>query len=336
MTVILIAITILLVVFFRGNVRKNEKKVALKDYSDYYVMISEDRESDFYRAVYESALEAAREKDAFVEFLGDNLSQEYSKEDLLRIAIASKVDGIILVADDNDETKELINEATKNDIQVVTLYSDCANSKRISFVGIGSYNLGREYGSRIISIAREKVSLSGSSDTIVNVDVLFDLNTDDSGQSIMMSGIQDVVASASLSSNIVINAVSVDPTNTFSVEGSIRDIFVNTDGVVPDIIVCPNEIDTTSVYQAVVDYNKVGIVNILGYYDSDTILKAIDRNVISATATLDTKQMGTFCIEALNDYRTLGTTSQYFTADITMIDQENVESYMESKVQNED
>lgn len=77
------------------------------------------------------------------------------------------------------------------------------------------------------------------------------------------------------------------------------------------------------------DYNKVGQVNILGYYDSDTIINAIDRNVIYATVAIDTEQMGRFCIDALQEYHELGYTSQYFTADIRLIQKDNVQEYLE-------
>ena len=80
--------------------------------------------------------------------------------------------------------------------------------------------------------------------------------------------------------------VSVDDTNAFSVEESIRDIFMEEE--LPDIIICLNELNTTCVYQAVVDYNKVGEVSILGYYDSETIINAIDRNVIYAKWNIKT------------------------------------------------
>ena len=132
---------------------------------------------------------------------------------------------------------------------------------------------------------------------------------------------------------IEMTLVSVDNKNTFSVEESIRDIFMKEE--LPDIIICLNELTTTCVYQAVVDYNKVGTVNILGYYDSDTIIKGIDRNVIYATVSIDTMQMGKYCVEALSEYHELGYTSQYFTADIDLIRKGNVSRYLKKEEDDE-
>ena len=43
---------------------------------------------------------------------------------------------------------------------------------------------------------------------------------------------------------------------------------------------------------------------------------------------IDTAQMGAFCIDALQEYHDLGYTSQYFTADISLITKENVDEYL--------
>lgn len=335
LTILLTAVSLLLILSVRSRAATAINNQVEEKYNGYYVMITEDRESDFYRSVYEGAFEAGLESDVYVELLGDHLSQDYSKEELMQIAIASGVDGIILVADESEETLNLINDAVDNDIQVVTLYSDCIQSKRCSYVGIGSYNLGREYGSRILPIARAKLQDLPKDERSIEVDVLFDANSQDSGQNIMFSGIQDAINKEAIGSMISVNMVPVDSTNYFLIEGSVRRLFMGADGKVPDIIVCSNELYTTSAYQAVVDYNKVGSVSILGYYASDSILKAIDREVIDATATIDTRQMGRFCIEALNDYREFGTTSQYFTADITMIDKRNVNMYLSKEEEDE-
>ncbi len=102
----------------------------------------------------------------------------------------------------------------------------------------------------------------------------------------------------------------------------------------PDIFICLDELKTTCVYQAMVDYNRVGQVGILGYYDSETILNAIDRNVIAATISVETKQMGRYCLEALEDYLQYGNTNQYYMADVTLIDKSNVADYIGGEDEN--
>ena len=162
---------------------------------------------------------------------------------------------------------------------------------------------------------------------MLKVAVLVNAHAQDSAQNIVCSGIQETIdMEKTADTQVEMTLVTVDDTNAFSVEESIRDLFMEAE--VPDIIVCLNELNTTCVYQAVVDYNRVGNVSILGYYDSDTIMHAIERNVIYATVSIDTMQMGRFCVDALSEYHEQGYTSQYFTADIALIDKTNIAEYL--------
>jgi ribose transport system substrate-binding protein len=117
------------------------------------VLISDNRKSYFWKSVYEGAKDALNEN-SYIEMLGNNLSMEYSTADLMRIAINSKVDGIILEADESAEITELINEANDADIPVITAVNDNNTSTRKSFVGVNSYNLGLAYGQQVCNIEK--------------------------------------------------------------------------------------------------------------------------------------------------------------------------------------
>ena len=321
MAFVIIVISICTVIF-RSYVREFHKVTDKEKYDQYYVMITEDRKSDFWQSVYRGAYERGQEENIYVDLLGEHLSQEYSREDLMRIAMTSGVDGIFVESDESDEMLQMIDEAVERGIPVVTLYGDNTHSERCSFVGVGSYNLGREYGRQVL-----KLTAAQKNPDVLDVAVLVNAHALNSAQNIVCSGIQDALEQEKLQGpEIELSLVTVDDTNTFSVEESIRDIFM--EKKLPDIIICLNELNTTCVYQAVVDYNCVGEVSILGYYDTDTILKAIERNVIYATISIDTEQMGAFCVDALREYYRYGYTSQYFTADVTIIDQNNVGEYL--------
>lgn len=328
MAFVIIVISICTVIF-RSYVREFHKVTDKEKYDQYYVMITEDRKSDFWQSVYRGAYERGQEENIYVDLLGEHLSQEYSREDLMRIAMTSGVDGIFVESDESDEMLQMIDEAVDRGIPVVTLYGDNTHSERCSFVGVGSYNLGREYGRQVLKLAATQ-EIPG----VLDVAVLANAHALNSAQNIVCSGIQDALEQEKLQGpEIELSLITVDDTNTFSVEESIRDIFM--EKKLPDIIICLNELNTTCVYQAVVDYNCVGEVSILGYYDTDTILKAIERNVINATISIDTEQMGAFCVDALREYYRYGYTSQYFTADVTIIDQNNVGEYLTEQEETE-
>ncbi|MCR5684173.1 MAG: substrate-binding domain-containing protein [Lachnospiraceae bacterium] len=327
-TGVLVCLTGLLIMLFVSFSRTLSRTEADPVYDRYYVMITDNSGSSFWQSVYSSALLEAKEQNAYVEMISDSLSREYSQTEQMEIAIASGADGIIVTAGEAEGMSELIGNAYDAGIPVITLLNDNPQSERLSFVGIGNYNLGTEYGRLLIDMVNTKMF---PGDTI-DVTVLLDAGSEDSGQNVLAAAIQDAVKKYREQSKkkhkpIEVSLVAVDASNNFSVEESVRKLFVSGKENIPDIVVCLNENDTNSVYQAVVEYNQVGLVNILGYYDSDAILKGIERDVIHATISIDTDQMGRYCIDALTEYYETGNANQYFTADGYVINKSNVDEY---------
>ena len=327
---VIVAVMVTIFINFLTSVEDPEEE---KLYKEYYAMICPEQDATFWNEVYESARQAGEEKGVYVEQVGKSLLRNYSREDLMRIAVAESVDGIIVAADESEEMHELISLATENKIPVVTLITDCPSSERCSFVGINNYNIGIEYGYKIIRVSRSKKKPGEK----VKVAVLVDSYTEEAGQNVLCMGIQEAVESGVKNGltdrEIEINLVPIDDSNAFSALEGVRDLVFGTNS--PDIIVCLSETETTSAYQIVVDYNRVGIISILGYHDSDTILNAIDRNVIDATIAIDTDQLGSACVDALREYRELGYTSQYFTSDSVLIDYSNVSKYLGEEAHDE-
>lgn len=349
LTVSCIVLTVLMAVFVMWFYQGSYEEEAVGGIFDrYYMLITQDSKSAFWQSVYQGANERALQDNVYVDWLGNDQFQNYSVEEQMQVAIASGVDGIIVTADESEKMTALIDRAASEGIPVVTLYGDNTQSDRCSFVSVGSYNLGREYGRQVVKIVRErlagtreKLNLTAQLENLlesakmvyvgtaarpVRVTLLVNAYTKGLDQNIIYSGIQETIEQERGETVIDLALQTVDDTNAFSVEESVRDIFMADD--IPDILICLNELNTTCAYQAVVDYNKVGVVSILGYYVSDTILNAIDRNVIYATMYIDAPQMGHFCIDALQEYHELGYTSQYFTADISLISAENVADYL--------
>ncbi|MBO4311058.1 MAG: substrate-binding domain-containing protein [Lachnospiraceae bacterium] len=301
------------------------------DFNKYYVMITSDRELDFWKSVYKGAFEEGVKNGVYVEMMGENLSEDYDEKELMEIAIASNVDGIILYSEESEEMNLLINEAVREDIPVVTVYGDSANSARCCYVSVGSYSLGREYGKQIIKIAKESELSNTTASTHMNdvlkVVVLVNSYSANSSQNLVVSGIKNVISTEQdIQTNIDMELAYVDNRNTFTTEESIRDIFRSQE--TPDVIVCLNETDTNCVYQSLVDYNKVGKSLILGYYDSESILRGISRNVIHSTVSVDTHQMGVYCVDAIKEFEETGNISQLKLVDVTLIDKNNVKDYL--------
>ncbi len=289
-------------------------------YRHHYALISEEADAPFWEAIYNGALDKGKEMDIYVERIGGNLPSAYPLKDLMEIAIASKVDGIIIEPNGEEEIIELINAADDAGIPVITVLNDEPNSKRKSFVGVNSYNQGQIYGKQVLEVINE-----GKKD----VTVLLNSDSNNPGMNVIDSGIREKVAG----NGVQVKSVNVNTQSTFSSEEDIRNIIKDTQNPT-EVLVCLTAVDTRCAYQAVVDYNKVGVISIIGYYDSDLILSAIQKDIIHSTMTIDAKQMGAYCVEALDEYRQTGQVSDYFSVDIYAISNTNINDYIDEPENN--
>lgn len=296
-------------------------------YEKHYVLITDEQEDPLWDSIYQGVKEEGKKYNACVEYLGKSLPTDYSVQELLRIAIDAGVDGIIVVGDESEETVVLINEAVGKEIPVVTVLNDSTASLRQCFVGISNYNMGQEYARQALKLLRNKKGQK--------ICVLMDSGSGDTSKNTTFLGIKETIADKYPDKEIAqIQALAVDDKNTFTSEETIRDLMLDEDNL-PDILICLSAVDTRCAYQAAVDYNKVGKIEILGYYDSDAILEAINKDIIYSTISVDGVQMGTLCIDALQEYEETGYVSGYFPVDTKLITGENVDYYIERPEQKE-
>jgi ribose transport system substrate-binding protein len=294
-----------------------------QEYESHYAIISEEADAPFWEAIYQGALEKGKAEKAYIEKIGSDLSINYSLYDLMKIAIASKVDGIILEPNGEENIAELINEADAAGIPVITVIKDLPppESRRKSFVGINSYNQGQAYAMQVVELINEGKS---------KITILLNADNSNASQNVINTSILEMVGNR----KVEVKSAIVNTQSTFSSEEDIRDIIMDKENP-PDVLVCLTAVDTLTANRAVVDYNKVGEIDIIGYYDSDIILQAIQKNIVHSTMTIDANKMGAYCVEALTEYRDTGRVSDYYSVDISVINAENVDDYIENETGDE-
>lgn len=307
------AFSALIFSFVMGRFSSTQNTKDTNKLDKHYVFITDDTEKEFWDQVYAGAQEEAELTNVYVERLADNLSDEYSTKELLRVAINSSVDGIIFCGNDDEETVELINKAVEKGIFVVTLRQDIDESDRQCFVGMNSYDLGIEYGRQILKALQPRTKLKHK------ICVLMEETTTESRQNIIMLAIQEALSEQweeSLMPEIEIKKIRMD--DAFSAEEAIRDIFMDEQNL-PDVMVCLNSIYTQCTYQAAVDYNQVGNVKIIGYYSTDDMLEAIEKQIIYSAIRVETAEMGRSCVKALKEYEETGYTNSYVPVNTMVI-----------------
>ncbi|MBE5927795.1 MAG: sugar ABC transporter substrate-binding protein [Lachnospiraceae bacterium] len=317
--IVLIIASITISNLFKLNNYKNATESISDDdkekYKNHFVMIYDSMDYKNWEHIYESANAYAMEHDAYIELLSESLPTDYTKEEMLELAIYADVDGIIIEGDSSERIKTLIYEAENKGIPVVTVFTDSMGSGRSSFVGISNYDVG-------YMLANEAIQNLKTSST-KNVMVLMDNSNEYSGQLMMYQAMLE----SFMGRNIKASEVTVENNSEFGMDESIRNILVNMEKE-PDIMICLSEELTESVYQELVEHNKAGSIDVMGLSSAESSYKAVNKGRIKSLVSVDKEMMGINCAKALVEYVYTGYVSEYFMVDVTLVTKENVLEYL--------
>lgn len=297
----------------------------VRSYKYHFVMIVTNSDSKFWNDVYESVREAAAGQDAYVELKEKNLSSEYTMVDLMDMSIAAKVDGIFLECSEGEQLEERINIADAHGIPVVTILNGAPTSERKSYIGINPYQIGQAYGYELEKLIGELKEESGRDS--YRIKVLLNDSALDSDQFQAYNQINNMMVNLESTSGLVeTEAIRIPADGAFESEEIVRNLFQN-ELWTPDIIVCMDEMDTEAVYQALIDYNRVGETLVIGYYKSEAALGAVERGTMAMSLYIDTAQMGKCSAQAMMEYIQEGRTNSFYSVDLEFINKENVKEF---------
>lgn len=318
LTCFFVATIIGLVVFTQKQTRENEDSKT--QYDRHYMFVNQAEDSFISDSIYEEAKVYGKQKGVYVERLGNYVEKNYSIVDYLKMALAMKVDGIILVGEDDAEVRKAVNQACEQGIPVVTILSDCAGSRRKSYIELGKYNLGMEYGQQIINMTdKEEIKAvllinEASQENVNNIKTGFFKTLESEGSNL----------------KVELTTELLDEGKQYSTTNKIKEILLNEDDR-PDIMICMDESDTNTVYQLLMDYDLEEEVQIIGSGVSESLVKAVGDGKIAALIDVDTKQSGMLCVDALNYYIENKSVNEYIVVDAMVITKENAKRYLENE-----
>lgn len=265
-----------------------------KVYQKHYAFIVENPEDEFWENVYQAAKAQGEKQGIYVERISDYLSGDLSVKDYVEVAIAQQVDGILLQSSAK-EVGEAMNEAMNQKIPVVTMLHDNYNGKRCSFLGINEVDIGKQY----VSLIQKAVSKKKK-----NVCILTENTKGMGDHRLVIQTIRQQVKDAD------VKIVSVDADTEFGMEKTVRGLLLDKNKC-PDVLVCLSMDATTYAYQTVVDQSKVGSVKIIGAYENDEIIMAIQKKILEASVTVSPKILGEKAVDTIVEYNDKGIVNEY-------------------------
>ena len=284
-----------------------------KQYDSYVVMISSDDSSDYWQQVYEAAKDYGKEKGVYIDLLSETVDESFSKKDLIEMAIESQCDAIFVEGDDSPETAAMLTKANKNGIAVFALGTDVNVENRISYIGANNYSMAGLYGQSLVEnlIKQKSVMVLGGNG----------ISEVEAGD--FVNNLQTTLGNEELVNGpLEFDIRTIDSRDTFAIEEYIQNLFKEND--LAPVVICMDGDSTSSFYQAMIDYNKVGSILLFGSDKSQTILTGIKQGVIVSTIYVDATAIGTAAAEAFLEYRDMGNVSEYISVDPQIIDGDNI------------
>lgn len=289
----------------------NVNKAQLKYH---FAVIAQNINESFWQSVKSGADSAGASCKAAIEFTGPSVRDEDEELKYLKIAIASRVDGIAIYVTNKSKFTPLINKAVENGIRVVTIESDDKTSHRSSYIGPDAYNVG----------AAEALLASKAESETANVALILSGNysvSNDAGIS-LLNGFKQSLKS---SSKIRLSTVKNSNSGYFEAEKIIRDILYN----YPEIntVVCTSSNDTLEVAQVLIDLNKTNKITVIGYSNSQQIRSYIKNNVIYGSVYENPKDTGYKSIQCLFRLMTGETPQDTINTGVYTITKDNLVNY---------
>lgn len=285
---------------------------------DYYFMIiANELNFSSGQAFIDGVNRACEDYNAVVqinEFKRENIENQNKT---IAIAAASRVDGIIVQVTDQDQFVKEINKAVDEGIPVITIFEDAPNSKRLSYIGVNSYELG----TLAAGLASKAIGNVGE------MAIIFDGlegKRFDTSKNLIEAGVREELVK---NPKVELSKIDISTTGILGAEDIAKEIITQHHGI--NVVFCTSPNTTIGVAQAIVDLNMVGKIKIIGYGDDQDILKYIQIGVIDVSLLADNQSIGYQSIESSIKYLKEGRISDFEDTDIYVINKDNVEDYIE-------
>lgn len=308
-------ILILLTSGFLFWIQREEANVFISKPKYHFYLIAQNSVDPFWKELRLGLETAAKEHKVVVEFNAPRFNNPQEELRFLDIAVTSEVDGIITHVSSGTDFTDLINKAKGKGIPVVTLENDDKNSDRNSFVGTNSFELGKAAAELMIKATGGRANVA--------VIVSNDLELDSTSQNLKMNGFLSTLKDFP---EIKVVRTYTSKMGILSAEEITQTIISGADNI--NAIFTTSSVDTIGSAQLVVDRNRVGRITIVGYGDTEDILRYISKDIIFGTVMSDPYKMGYESIKALIDIKEKNNVSTFIDTGVKVITKDNVDEYV--------
>lgn len=310
-----IIVLLVLIIAVAGILARYERVVTKGNQSKplyHFYVVAPNLVDPYWKEVQRGMEEAAADYNAAMEFRAPRMNNREEQLRYLDIAILAGVDGIVAYAFNDADFVGLIEKAYNSGIPVVTIENDVENSKRKAFVGANSFLLGEMAGKLMAQATKGKANIA----IIMNDN----LQRDTTSQNLKLNGFFSAVKEFP---EINVTKVYSSMLGIISAEEITQSIVASGLGI--DAIYTVDSVDTLGVAQSIVDLNMVGKISLVGYGDSQEILRYIKKGIIYGTLVSNPYVMGYQSIRSLIEIKEKGNASTFLDTEIKVLTAETID-----------
>ncbi len=286
---------------------------------EYHVqIIIQNTDEHFWTQFKAGAIAASKDLEVFSEFVTIPPRNVKALTETIEQAIYSQVDAIAFQPVDYAETEVATLKALEEGLAVVNYENDKYLIPEVSSVGSNSYDIGYTAGSMIVPAV--------GTGNPANIAVILDEGSSQGDSQYKNMKVQGILDANSMYGKVnLIEVYTLDP-GMFEAERLINTIISKEDDI--NVIICVDEKSTPAVAQVLVDRNKVGDIEVIGYGTMSQTLDYIKRGVIYGTVSPKAYEIGyQTVVQMCNNLRGESISDSSYIEQF-IIDKGNVEEYI--------
>lgn len=293
--------------------QREEIKPYISKPKHHFYFIAQNSVDPFWNEVMQGAQKAAKDYNVVVEFNVPRFNNPQEELEFMDIAITSKVDGIITHVPYGAGFTSAIDKAYSKGIPVITIENDDSESNRYAFVGTNSFVLGKEAAKLLIEATGGKANIAVISNS--------DLEQDSIEHNLKMNGF---ISTLKDYPNMKVIKIYTSKMGILSAEEITQKIIDSGDNI--NAIFAFSSADTLGSAQLIVDRSKVGSIVLVGYGNSEDIVRYIDKEIIYGTVASDPYKMGYESVKALVDVKDGNSVPTFIDTEVKVITKKTLNS----------
>ncbi len=290
--------------FFSKSQPRYQLNMILKDSQDPFWIqfkLGADKAANFYACALDTT---------YLEERGQAQSP-FKISELIDKASVSGADGIISFIMEDPQNAQVIDRASQADIPTITLENDVPNSKRASFVGYNAFRFGQEAAKKM----NEALAGRGKIAIVMNRNEVAEQDS----QNLKISGFLNEI---NKSGNITVSEYIVSDNGIYGTQDIVGKLLDSENDI--DGLFITNSVDTESVAQLLIEYNKVGAYQVVGAGNSEQIKDYTKKRILYASIFVNAYEMGYQCVETLAKIKQGESVPSYIDTTIGVLTPENL------------